>query len=80
MHEQARNPKLERAIVLELLGGEDERAWSCPELAAAIGEPLEDVEEAVRQLGEVGVLHASAAGVCASSAVLRLDALRLIGI
>jgi predicted transcriptional regulator len=80
MHERARKPKLERAVVLELLSGEDERVWSCSELAAATGEPREDVEEAVRGLHDVGVLHASAEGVSATSAALRLDALGLIGI
>ena len=80
MHEQARRPKLERAIVLELLSGEDERAWSCADLAAAIGEPVGDVEDAVRQLCDVGVLDADIDGVCATSAALRLDALGLIGI
>ncbi|HEX5853942.1 MAG TPA: hypothetical protein VFY36_12725 [Solirubrobacteraceae bacterium] len=80
MHAQARRPKLERAIVLELLSGEDERVWSCAELAAAIGAPREAVEEAVRQLRDVGILDASANGVCATSAAVRLDALGLIGI
>lgn len=80
MHEQARSPKLERAVVLELLSGEDERVWSCSELAAAIGEPVADVEDAARRLSEVGILDAGVEGVSPTSAALRLDALGLIGI
>ncbi len=80
MHEQDRTRKLERAIVLELLSSEDERAWSCADLAVALGAGERDVEEAVRRLRDVGILCASAGGVTVARAAVRLDELGLIGI
>jgi hypothetical protein len=92
MHEQARRPgaaKLERAIVLELLasggggdddGGEVERRCSCSELAGAIGASQLEIEQAVQRLSDVGIVHATAETVSATSAARRLDELGLIGI
>jgi DNA-binding Lrp family transcriptional regulator len=75
-----RGPRLERAIVLQLLRDDREQRWSCEELGAEIDAGAPAVEEAVRRLHDDGILCRAGQEVWASRAARRLDELGLIGI
>jgi DNA-binding GntR family transcriptional regulator len=86
MHTQSREPRagdgprLERAIVLQLLRDDREPRWSHEALLAelGVGEPV--LEAALGRLDAEGVLCMSPDEVWASRAARRLDELELIGI
>ena len=76
----AEGPRLERAIVLQLLRDGGEQKWSRAELAMEIGAEAPAVEDALRRLNGEGVLHVAEEEVWASRAARRLDELGLIGV
>jgi hypothetical protein len=71
--------RLQRAIVLELLGGDGARI-SRSELGEQLGARTVDLEEALSGLIAAGVLCLGEQDVWASTATRRLDELQLIGI
>ena len=73
-------PRLQRAIVLELLSDDGERSRSIAELEAGLGAQAGDLDAVLRELCEVGVLDGAAGRVWASAATRRLDELELIGV
>jgi predicted transcriptional regulator len=75
-----RGAKLERAVVLLLLGVEGGECSSCAELAREIGVGMAAVREAVGRLRELGVIEGSEHQLSASRAARYLDELGLIGI
>ncbi|HYM55197.1 MAG TPA: hypothetical protein VES97_07525 [Solirubrobacteraceae bacterium] len=76
----AGDPRLERAIVLQLLRDDREQRWSRRRLGAEIDAEAPAMEEALRRLCAEGVLCAAEGQVWASRAARRLDELGLIGI
>ena len=87
MHRESSEPRagdrrrLERAIVLELLGDDDgDRRRSEAQLADQLGCEQGALDEALRGLAEAGVLNTEQQLVWASAAARRLDQLGLIGI
>lgn len=72
--------RLERAIVLELLSDDGERSRSIAELEAELDAAAGELDAALRELQEAGVVDGSEGRVWASSATRRLDELELIGI
>jgi len=72
---------LERAIVLVLLGEDDEdRSWSRAELGEQLDVEQDDLARALAGLLESGVLEQERGRLCPSSAARRLDRLELIAI
>jgi DNA-binding GntR family transcriptional regulator len=76
----AEDPRLERAIILQLLRADHEQRWSPAQLEAELGTAPAVVEAALRRLECDGVLSLSQGTVWASRAAWRLDELGLIGI
>jgi hypothetical protein len=73
-------PRLQRAVVLELLDDGGERRLSSAQLGQELGADAEDLEAAVAALCAAGVLHRDGDLVWASGAARRLDELELIAI
>jgi hypothetical protein len=73
-------PRLQRAVVLELLGDDGERRRSSAQLGQELGADAEDLEAAVAALCAAGVLHREGDLTWASAAARRLDELELIAI
>ena len=83
MHEQppaGDGRRLQRAIVLQLLSADAGERSSCAQLAGALGRELPEVEDALEQLSETGVLCRAQTDVWASPAARLLDDLGLIAI
>ena len=74
------NTRLERAIVLELLSDEDAQGLGVAELEAVLGTAAGELDVALRQLTDAGVLDSSEGTLQPSAATRRLDELELIGI
>jgi hypothetical protein len=76
-----RDPRVERAIILQFLRDDHEHRWSRAELEVEISniEPL-DINDALARLDQNGIVQISGESVWASRAVRRLDELRLIAI
>jgi len=72
--------KLERAIILQLLGEEGERRSSQAQLAVALGVEAQALREALERLSNAGVLCVAGNEVWASAAARRIDELGLIAI
>jgi len=72
--------RLERAIVLQLLREDHDQRWSWPELGAEIDGGGPALEEALRRLGDEGVVCLAGHEAWASRAARRLDELGLIAI
>lgn len=72
--------RLERAIVLELLSDDGERSRSIAELETELGAGVGELDRALGDLCDVGVLAGSEGRVRASAATRRLDRLALIGV
>jgi predicted transcriptional regulator len=73
-------PRLQRAVVLELLDADGEQGRALTELAEALGADAVDLQSAVEALRSTGVLRVEAGLVSASPAARRLDELGLIAI
>jgi predicted transcriptional regulator len=86
MHKQSSEPRagggprLERAVVLQLLRPDHAEEWSAEELADELGDEMAALEEALGSLNDDGVLTRSKRLVSASRAARRLDELGLIAI
>lgn len=81
----ADDPRLERAIVLQLLRDDREQKWSRAELGTEMDADRSEIgqqamEEALRRLEGDGVLCLSGEMVWASRAARRVDELGLIGV
>jgi hypothetical protein len=74
------NSRLERAIVLELLSDEDADGRDVAELEAMLGAASGELDSALRELTDAGVLDSSEGRLRPSAATRRLDELELIGI
>lgn len=72
--------RLERVIVLQLLGGEEERGSTPDELAQELGAPAGEVDAALRALCEDGAACLQGGRARPSRAARRMDALELIGV
>jgi hypothetical protein len=72
--------RLQRAVVLELLGAEGERGLALAQLGQALGAEADELAQAVEALRVTGVLHVEAGLASASAAARRLDELELIAI
>jgi hypothetical protein len=77
--QDAATRRLERAVVLQLLSGDDARCQRA-ELADAIGGEAQALDDAIGRLCEAGVVGAEGADVWASPAARRIDELGLIAI
>lgn len=75
------DPRIERAIILQLFRDDHEHRWSCAELEVEISnvEPL-DIRDALARLDQGGIAQISGESVSASRAARRLDELGLIAI
>jgi hypothetical protein len=73
-------PRLQRAVVLELLSEDGERRLSLSQLGQELSADLEDLEAAVGTLCAAGVLHREGDLTWASAAAKHLDELELIAI
>ena len=75
------DPRVERAIVLQVLRDDHDHRWSRSELETEIArvEPL-DMSDALARLQESGIVYISRESVWASRATERLDELGLIAI
>jgi len=75
------DPRIERAIILQLLRDDHWDRWSRAELEVEISnvEPL-DIRDALARLDQDGIVQISGECVSASRAVRRLDELGLIAI
>jgi hypothetical protein len=73
-------PRLERAIILQLLRDDHAPRWSREELMEELRSEAGPLEEALIRLDGEGVLGLSEDGAWASRAARRLDQLELIGI
>jgi hypothetical protein len=71
-------PRLERAIVLQLLSDDREASWSCEELLMELGGEMPRLEDALKRLRDDGVLWIADEQVSVSRAARRLDELGLI--
>jgi hypothetical protein len=86
MHREASEPRasggsrLERAVVLELLGDEAEHRRSIGDLGESLGANANEIEAAVTTLTAAGVLCLEKDRTWASDAARRLDELELIAI
>lgn len=74
------NRKLERAIILQLLAGEEDQRRASAQLAAAFAAEAHAFEAALAGLVEAGLVCIEGAEVWASAAAQRMDELGLIGI
>jgi hypothetical protein len=72
--------KLERAIVLQLLGEDGERRSSSAQLAAALDVEAQALRQALARLSDAGVVCVAGTEVWASAAARRIDELGLIAI
>ncbi len=72
--------RLERAIVLTLLGGDPERAWAREELAAELGAVAGALDQALARLAAEEVVCSSHGAITAARAARRLDELGLIAL
>jgi hypothetical protein len=72
--------RLERAIVLELLGDDRQDGCTRAELGAALGADADALDVALRGLRAVGVLDLDEGRALPSAAARRLDELELIAI
>lgn len=72
--------RLERAILLHLLGEDDARRLSRAQLASALGARWQALEPALQRLSHAGVVCLDGSEVWASRAARHIDALGLIGI
>ncbi len=75
------DPRIERAIILQLLRDDHGDRWSRAELEVEISnvEPL-DISDALARLDQDGIVQISGESVSASRVVRRLDELGLIAI
>jgi hypothetical protein len=75
------DPRVERAIILQLLRDDHGDRWSRAELDVEISnvEPL-DISDALARLDQEGIVQISGESVSVSLAVRRLDELGLIAI
>jgi hypothetical protein len=86
MHEQSggsqrdSRTRLQRAIVLTLLGGEPGRRWSRARLAAELQAQVPAVDDALRSLARAGVVFVAGDDVWASPATRLLDDLQLLAV
>ena len=78
-NKDAAGRRLERAVLLALLGAGEERCQRA-ELAATIGGETQALEAALRRLCEAGAVCAEGAQVWASPAARHIDELGLIAI
>jgi len=74
------NARLERAIVLELLSDEDADGREVGELEAMLGAAAGELDSALQELTDAGVLDSADGRLRPSAAARRLDELELIGI
>jgi hypothetical protein len=74
------DPRLQRAIILQLLREDHPRKWTHTELAAELHAEQRAVDAAVRALDADGVVCGNEHEVWASRAALRLDELQLVAI
>jgi DNA-binding Lrp family transcriptional regulator len=72
--------RLERAIILQLLGEEGERRSSQERLALALGIEAQALRQALKRLSDAGVVCLAGTEVWASAAARRIDELGLIAI
>jgi hypothetical protein len=86
MHAQSRGPRveceprLERAIVLQLLRDDHAPSWALHELLVELGASQAPVEQAIARLQGDGLLSLAEERLSASRAARRLDQLGLIGV
>jgi hypothetical protein len=85
MHKDASEPRasrarLERAVVLELLGDEGASSRTLSDLADALGASSDELDLAVSSLDRAGVLSVADGSASTSAATRRLDELELIGV
>jgi DNA-binding GntR family transcriptional regulator len=73
-------PRLERAIILQLLRDDREASWSRRELLVELGGEMTSLRDALIRLRDEGVVSISDEQVSASRAARRLDELGLIGV
>lgn len=76
----SQNRRLERAILLELLGGEGEQRFSSAELAVTLSAEANACEAALGQLAAVGLVCVDGSDAWASAAARHIDQLGLIGV
>ncbi len=74
------NARLERAIVLELLSDDGADGRDAAELEAMLGAAAGELDPALRELSDAGVLDSSDGRLRPSAAARRLDELELIGV
>ena len=72
--------RLERAIILQLLAGEEDQRRASAQLAAAFAAEAHAFDTALAGLVEAGLVCIEGAEVWASAAAQRMDELGLIGI
>ena len=72
--------RLQRAVVLELLGQRREHGHSLAELARRLGAQHDELEPAVQALRRAGVVEVRANEISASPAARHMDGLDLIAI
>jgi hypothetical protein len=73
-------PRLERAIIVQLLSDDREAIWSREELLMELGGEMPRLEDALKRLRDDGVLSIADQQVSVSRAARRLDELGLIGV
>jgi hypothetical protein len=73
-------PRLERAIILQLLRDDRDANWSREELLKELGGEMPPLEDALVRLRGDGVLSIADQQVSTSPAARRLDELGLIGV
>jgi hypothetical protein len=74
------DPRLERAIVLQLLRDDHAASWPLQELLVEVGGAMAPVEQAIERLQDDGLLSSAHGQLSASRAARRLDELGLIGV
>jgi hypothetical protein len=75
------DPRVERAIVLQLLSDDHEHRWSRAELQLEISKSeVLDLSDALARLDQDGIVRICGESAWASRAVRRLDELELIAI
>jgi hypothetical protein len=72
--------RVQRAIVLVLLGEKDESRYSCAQLACALGAGEQTLEPALARLLEMGLIGREGGALWASPAARHMDELGLIAI
>jgi hypothetical protein len=73
-------PRLERAIILQLLRDDRDANWSREELLEELGGEMPPLQDALVRLRGYGLLSIADQQVSASPAARRLDELGLIGV